>query len=63
MLINKLTLPVGNFFRKVADLFVSPKTKSEATLTFAPEYSAAMRALKARKFSGYVYKVCKYEID
>lgn len=55
------TLPVGNFLRKAADLFVSPKTKSDATLTLAPEYSAAIRALYARKFSGYVYNVCKYE--
>lgn len=58
----KFTLPVGNFLRKAADLFVSPNTKSDATLTLAPEYSAAIRALYARKLSGYVYNVYKYEI-
>lgn len=53
----KLTCPYGNFFKKASVLLVTPNSKSDATLTLTPEYSAAISALYARKFSGYVYKV------
>jgi hypothetical protein len=38
-------------------MFVSPNTKLGHVLTFAPEYSAAIKTLKALKLSGYVNKV------
>lgn len=42
---NVITLPLGNFFKNSADLLVSPNTKFSATLTLAPEYWAAIKAL------------------
>lgn len=42
---KELTFPDGNFFKKASDLLVSPKTKSEASLTFAEAYCAAISAL------------------
>lgn len=42
MFIVQITLPVGNLARNSLELLVSPKTKLEANLTLAPEYSAAM---------------------
>ena len=54
-----LTLPVGNLAKNSLVVLVSPKTKFDAVLTLAPEYSAAISTFHARKLSGYVYKVCK----
>jgi len=52
-----LTFPRGNLARKPADLFVVPNLKPVSTVTLAPLYSAAIRALKALKLPGYVYRV------
>ena len=50
--VNQLTLPNGNFFKNSTDLLVSPNTKLGAIFKFAPENWAAIKALKALKFSG-----------
>lgn len=57
-----LTLPRGKLLRKAGVRFVCPKVKAGgllATLRRAPLYWAAIWALKARQFSGYVYRVWK----
>lgn len=54
-----ITFPNGNFFKKASVLLVSPNTNPGATFTLPPAYWAAIRTLYARKFSGYVYNVCK----
>lgn len=41
----KLTFPKGNFFKNVALLLLSPKTKSSATLIWVPENWAVIKAL------------------
>lgn len=54
-------MPTGNFCRNCGVRLVWPKWKwggPESTRSRAPEYWAAMRALNARQFSGYVYRVC-----
>ena len=53
------TFPVGNLAKYSLVMFVSPNTKLGHVLTFAPEYSAAIKTLKALKLSGYVNKVWK----
>lgn len=54
-----ITCPDGNFFKNASVLLVTPNSKFDATVTLTPENSAAISALYARKFSGYVYKVYK----
>lgn len=52
---HKLTFPTGNLRRNSGVLLVWPKWKwggEERTLILAPLYCAAIRALKARQFSG-----------
>ena len=56
---QKRTFPDGNFARNSLVVLVSPNTNLSEILTCAPLYWAAMRALKARKLSGYVYRVWK----
>lgn len=51
---TKLTFPKGNFFKNGSLLLVSPKTKSGASFTWAPEYCAATSTLLPRKFPGHV---------
>lgn len=51
------TLPRGKFWRKAGVRFVCPKVKAGvvlATFRAAPLYWAAIWALNARQFSGYV---------
>ena len=53
------TFPNGNLEMKSLFLFVSPNLKSDGTFTSTPLNWAAIRALYALKFPGYVYSVCK----